>query len=108
MIMYGISDTELRVITRTFEANERISAVILYGSRAKGNYKPFSDVDLTLVGDNLSRKDINYIYAAFDESSLPYKFDISIFNSLKNEKLIEHINRCGIVIYSRKKNVEKL
>ena len=89
--MYGISDTELSVITRTFEANERISAVILYGSRAKGNYKPFSDVDLTLVGDNLSRKDINYIYAAFDESSLPYKFDISIFNSLKNDKLIEHI-----------------
>lgn len=85
----------------TFEANERISSVILFGSRAKGNYKAFSDVDLALVGDDLSRKDVNSIYAAFDESSLPYKFDILLFHSLKNDALIDHINRVGIIIYSR-------
>lgn len=102
--MYGLSDIEIGVITRSFEVNERISAVILYGSRAKGNYKPFSDVDLAIIGDNLSKKDINSIYAAFDESSLPYKFDICIYDSLKNEELRDHINRRGIVIYKREKN----
>ena len=98
---YGLSDKDLSLMRHTFEANERISSVILFGSRAKGNYKAFSDVDLALVGDGLSRKDVNSIYAAFDESSLPYKFDILLFHSLKNDALIDHINRVGIIIYSR-------
>lgn len=98
---YGLSDKDLSLMRHTFEANERISSVILFGSRAKGNYKAFSDVDLALVGDDLSRKDVNSIYAAFDESSLPYKFDILLFHSLKNDALIDHINRVGIIIYSR-------
>ena len=98
---YGLSDKDLSLMRHTFEANERISSVILFGSRAKGNYKAFSDVDLALVGDDLSRKDVNSIYAAFDESSLPYKFDILLFHSLKNDAMIDHINRVGIIIYSR-------
>ena len=45
---YGLKDTELEKLRKTFAANERIERVVLYGSRAKGNYKPFSDVDITL------------------------------------------------------------
>ena len=45
---YGLKDIELAKLNEVFAANERIERVILYGSRAKGNYKPFSDVDITL------------------------------------------------------------
>lgn len=99
---YGLKDDELNALEDMFASNRRIERVILYGSRAKGNYKPFSDVDITLVGPDLSRNDISTLYAAIDESLLPYKFDISLFSSLKNEDLIEHIARRGIVIYQRK------
>lgn len=88
-------------LNELFTANQRISQVILYGSRAKGNYKPFSDVDIALVGNFLSRTDMNRLHAAIDETSFPYIIDISLFHTLKNEALIDHINRRGIVIYQK-------
>lgn len=98
---YGLKDIELAKLNEVFAANERIERVILYGSRAKGNYKPFSDVDITLEGAELTHTDLNRISLAIDDLLLPYQFDISIFHTLKNEALIDHIRRMGITIYER-------
>jgi len=98
---YGLKDTELASLTSLFSKNEHIERVILYGSRAKGNYKPFSDVDITLVGRELTHSDLNRIVLDIDDLFLPYMFDISIFHTIKNPDLIDHINRRGIVIYEK-------
>lgn len=98
---WGLKNKELQVLENLFASNGRIEQVVLYGSRAKGNYKPFSDVDITLVGTELSRRDVNGLYAAIDESPLPYQFDISLFSLLKDEDLIDHISRVGVVIYRK-------
>ena len=99
---YGLKDTELEKLRKVFVANDRVECVVLYGSRAKGNYKPFSDVDITLKGESLTRKDLNRISLAIDDLLLPYQFDVSIFHTLKNKELIEHVERVGIVIYTKK------
>ena len=98
---YGLKDIELEKMCGVFASNERIERVVLYGSRAKGNYKPFSDVDITLMGEKLTHSDLNRISLAVDDLLLPYQFDISIFHTLKNEALIDHIHRIGITIYER-------
>ena len=98
---YGLKDIELQKLCKVFESNERIERVVLYGSRAKGNYKPFSDVDITLIGEELTHTDLNRISLAIDDLLLPYQFDISVFHTLKNEALIDHIHRVGITIYER-------
>lgn len=98
---YGLKDIELEKLSKVFAANERIERVVLYGSRAKGNYKPFSDVDITMMGSELTHTDLNRISLAIDDLLLPYQFDISIFHTLKNEALIDHIHRVGIAIYER-------
>ena len=98
---YGLKDIELQKLCKVFESNERIERVVLYGSRAKGNYKPFSDVDITMIGEELTHTDLNRISLAIDDLLLPYQFDISIFHTLKNEALIDHIHRVGITIYER-------
>lgn len=99
---YGLKDIELAKLNEVFAANERIERVVLYGSRAKGNYKPFSDVDITLEGAELTHTDLNRLSLAIDDLLLPYQFDISIFHTLKNEALIDHIRRMGITIYEKK------
>lgn len=96
---YGLTDTDLQKLTMLFARNRKIERVILYGSRAKGNYKPFSDIDITLIGEGLTRSDVNRLASDIDDLLLPYQFDISIFASLKNKELIEHIERVGIGIY---------
>jgi predicted nucleotidyltransferase len=99
--MYGLSDKEFDEMTAIFSKCKNLEKVILYGSRAKGNYKKFSDVDITLEGDNLTLADLFQIQDLLYESDLPYMYDVSIFSSITNPDLIDHIRRRGIVIWER-------
>ncbi|WP_169434499.1 nucleotidyltransferase family protein [Marinobacterium rhizophilum] len=74
---------------------------ILYGSRAKGNFKPGSDVDLTLEGAELSVQVLNEVAWALDDLLLPYQIDLSILEQIYNQDLIDHINREGVRLYTR-------
>lgn len=100
-IKMGFSYAEWELLQRVLSSNGKIEKAILYGSRAKGNFKKFSDVDIALVGPQLLRIDIIRLNESFSESSFPYETDLSLFSRLKNEQLIDHIRRNGIVIYSR-------
>ena len=84
---YGLEEQTLQTIFLIFGKYPEVEEVILYGSRAKGNFKPFSDIDVTLKG-KISPETLLSINCAFSESSLPYLFDISIFNDLNNQNLI--------------------
>jgi len=95
---YGLLDKEMDILKQLFSNYKTIDKVVLYGSRAKGSYRPFSDVDITLVGDNISLKDLLSLSDEIDEQ-MPYRFDISIYKNLKNENLKDHIRRRGITIY---------
>lgn len=47
---YGLDDNYFDKLTSVFPRHPEVESVVLYGSRAKGNYKPFSDIDITLKG----------------------------------------------------------
>ncbi len=98
---YGLKDNILESVVKIFSKYHKIEKVLLYGSRAKGNYKNGSDIDLTLIGKNISIQDLNKIHLELDELYLPYNFDISIFDKIENKDLIDHINRIGITIYEK-------
>lgn len=98
-MQYGIKEEYWRKLSEVFTNYPQIERVILYGSRVKGNYKPFSDIDITLVGESLTHRNLLQIMNDIDDLLLPYMFDISIFHDLRNEELIEHINRRGAEIY---------
>ena len=99
---FGLSEKTMQTISAIYEKFPAVKRVIVYGSRAMGNFREGSDIDMTLVGD----KPIDYdtvlkLYGMFDDSDLPYLVDISDFSSLKNPDLIDHINRRGKVLYER-------
>jgi len=97
---FGLKETVIDDICDTFSSFPEIEKVIIYGSRAKGNYKNGSDIDLTLFGESLDLSLVNKIELQLDKLFLPYTFDISIFKQISNQELIEHINRVGKVFYS--------
>ena len=101
---FGLSDKSMEIIRRIYSQFPQIESVILYGSRAKGNFKPGSDIDMTIVADpTFDFSALAKVNAMFHESSLPYLYDISDFSKLTNPDLIEHIKRCGKVIYGEEK-----
>lgn len=103
MIKFGLKESSIEQIQQIFLRYSNISKVILYGSRAKGNYKQGSDIDLTLMGENINHDQLWQIATEIDDLLLPYMVDLSIFNDIDNPHLIDHINRIGVTFYAQNK-----
>lgn len=92
----GLSSETIQKLKLIFQTHPKIEKVILYGSRAKGNYKPGSDIDLTLVAPTMSLSELLKIENQVDDLLLPYKVDLSIFHLIENPDLVNHIERIGV------------
>ena len=106
MMKFGLKETTIQKIQDVLAQFPQVRTAVLYGSRAKGNYRNGSDIDLTLKGDNINLNVINKIELALDELYLPYTFDLSAFNQIDNPDLIGHVNRIGQVFYEREPGKE--
>jgi len=89
---------ELALLRRVFERHPEVTAVKLFGSRAKGTAAPSSDIDLALWGE-VDALRAEAIAAELDELPTPYKFDVKPFHLIKLRPLCEHIERVGITVY---------
>lgn len=98
---FGLSDKTIDILQRTFFKYKDIDEVLLYGSRAKGTHEKFSDIDITLIGENLSKQTFSTILFDIDDLLLPYMFDISIFHKITNPDVVDHISRVGKVLYNK-------
>ena len=98
---FGLKEATINKIIAVFAKYTQIEKILLYGSRAKGNYRNGSDIDLTLIGDQLNYSQLSGIESDIDDLFLPYSFDISIFKDIDNPDLVEHINRVGVVLYEK-------
>ena len=75
---------------------------MLYGSRARDDYRNGSDIDLTLYGgEELTHTVVAQIAVDLDDQLLPYTIDLSIFKNIRNPKMIKEIERVGKVFYRR-------
>jgi predicted nucleotidyltransferase len=101
-VKFGLNDTTIQHIQSLLATHPQVEKAILYGSRAKGNFKTGSDIDLTLLGgDELNLDLLTRIMGEIDELLLPYTFDLSIFNKISDPDVIDHIRRIGVVFYER-------
>ena len=98
---HDLSDSSVAKIQGVFARYPAVEKAVLYGSRAKGNYKPGSDIDLTFFGSTLTHRLLADIADALDDLLLPYSIDLSIFEDLNHPKLREHIECDGVVFYER-------
>lgn len=97
----GLEEKTLKAIRRVFSSHFSVHKAILYGSRAKGNYRPGSDIDLTLSGDGLLPDVLYKLDRELDDLLLPYTFDLSLLSEIDNQNLLEHIKRVGLVLYEK-------
>jgi type I restriction enzyme S subunit len=99
-MQFGLKDSVIQDIKTILSAYAGVDSAVIYGSRAKGNFKPYSDIDISLNG-NLTLNEKWKIENNIDDLLLPYKTDIILFSNITNKDLIEHINRVGKTFYTR-------
>ncbi len=100
--IFGLKEDDLENIIKVLQQYTEVEEAIIFGSRAKGNYKNGSDVDIALKGTTLDYETTTDISSVLNEETLmPYRFDVLNYHTVSNKDLTEHINRFGISFYKR-------
>jgi predicted nucleotidyltransferase len=99
--IYGLNIKTIENIKAVLLSFPDVQKALLYGSRAKGNFKIGSDIDISLVGEKLNLKILNKISDSLDNLFLPQKFDLSIYHQIENQDLLDHIQRNGIILINK-------
>ena len=100
MNSFGLKDLEQELIREVLRRHSEVAEAKIFGSRAKGNSQPASDIDLALWG-NISASLVAAIAGELDELPLPYAFDVQAYDGIKHQPLREHIDRAGQNFYAR-------
>jgi len=88
-------------LKEVFSHYPQITETLLYGSRAKGNFRDNSDVDLAIKGNGLDRFIVSEILLELQETDIPYLIDLQDYDEIKNFRLKNHIDRVGKIIYQK-------
>jgi predicted nucleotidyltransferase len=96
----GLDETLRLKITDILRRYTQVTEAVLYGSRAKGTHRVYSDIDIALFGD-CDPLFLERIHCDFDDLPTVYTFDLVGYDSIKNEALREHINRVGVKLYEK-------
>ena len=95
---FGLDEKVVKDIVSILEKYSEVDSACIFGSRARGDYRKGSDIDIALFGENLTFQ-INF---EIDDLYLPYKIDLINFNSLgEDDKIKDSILKEGVEIYAR-------
>jgi uncharacterized protein len=97
----GIPDEALYRILAVLAEDDKVERIILYGSRAKGNFELGSDIDLAIDGPLLDLRRLSALEARLDDLLLPWKIDLTKIGDIESADLLDHIARVGKTLFER-------
>lgn len=96
---YGLPEEHIKIILDYIARYSEIEEAVLFGSRALGTYKPGSDVDIALKGNEVDSFLTAHLKSQIEEETcLPYFFDFVAYSKLSHKDLIKHIDEYGVVL----------
>lgn len=102
MTNFGLKISDIEYIKKIFGKFPEVKEALIFGSRAMGNYKSGSDIDLCLKGEQITLELVAKIKSLLqDEGPLPYQIDIVAYHIIESEKLKNHINTFGKIILAK-------
>ena len=102
MDRFGLKEKVLEDIVNILKKYPEVERAVIFGSRARGDYRKGSDIDITLFGDKLTNSINTKIFYDIDDLYLIYKIDLINFNTLeKDDKLRKNILNEGVEIYAK-------
>ncbi|MBV4437242.1 MAG: nucleotidyltransferase domain-containing protein [Clostridium tyrobutyricum] len=100
----GIKKELLIQIQKTFSKFKNVDRAVVFGSRARGDYKYNSDIDIAILGEDITSKDFNSICDRLNQLNTAFTFDVLNMKSISQKGLKDNIEREGIAIYDAEKS----
>ena len=100
-VSFGLQQLQRDGIINILSSNLKVKELLLFGSRAKGNFRQASDVDIAIKGDDLTLNDLLDLSNSLDSLWLPFKIDLVNYSRISESDLIDHIDRVGKTLYKR-------
>ena len=99
---FGLTPRDINTLFSIFTKYPEVKCISIFGSRAKGNHKFGSDIDLAILNEGVNDKILYTILDEIEESTRPYFVDIINYPTLTDEALKSNINRNGKEFYTVK------
>ncbi len=99
---YGLKKEQWRIVEKILASHPEVEQAVLFGSRAMGNFRETSDVDIAIKGGRANTSLAAQIRFEIEENTwLPFFFDIIAYGDLQNPELKKHIDEFGKVVYDK-------
>lgn len=96
---FGLTEKTYDLLIKTLKSYNEIEKACIFGSRAMGNYKKGSDIDICIYGKSVNEKIISKLNIELNENlPIPYYFDIVYYDSIENNDLKRHIDEQGKIL----------
>ncbi|NPV44974.1 MAG: nucleotidyltransferase domain-containing protein [Firmicutes bacterium] len=97
-----IKSSVIQKLAEIFSRYSEVEKVVLFGSRARGDFKKTSDIDIVIFSKEISDRDFNLLVDEINEIDTVLIFDILHYEKIKKESLKNSIERDGVILYDRK------
>jgi len=97
----GLDAAYEEALRDVFRASPQVEKVLIFGSRARGDYKPASDIDLAVCAPDMSFDDFALLKARLEDLPLIFKIDLVHKDHLEDQGLRDVIHNEGHVFYAK-------
>ena len=96
-----VDDNDLAFVANVIALYPQVERAYLFGSRARGQHRYNSDLDIGLVGDDVTTRLAGRLQSLLEGSHIPQRFDVLAVESLDDPAFRRHILDEGILLYDR-------
>ena len=106
--MFGLKPETRAIIIKEISSFKEISQAVVFGSRAKENYKKGSDIDIAIKGHGITEDTVVRLSVKLNqEAPIPYFVDVVHYEGITNRELVDHIDKVGKILYSTHKSLDE-
>ncbi len=98
---YGLEERYIEQITRIFAVFPKVKIVYLYGSRARGDFRPDSDIDLAISAPDMDFSEFLLLRSRLGDLPLIFKIDVVHFEKLTEDALKRNILKDAVAFYKK-------
>ena len=96
---FGLTEADISYIKQVIAGFKEIESALIFGSRAMGNFKPGSDIDICIKGKGVTYTTVASLKANLEEMGpMPYQVDVVAYDLIETSEIKKHIDQYGVLI----------